>query len=262
MLRLGVVGYGYWGPNLARNFHAQPDCRVVAVCDRDPRALARASAQHPGVATTVDAADVLASPDIDAVAIATPVSTHYALARAALDHGKHVFVEKPFTAAAAEAEDLIARADRGRRVLMVDHTFLFTSAARDLRDRSAHRGRRSGVHVLASGRARVPHDARERRRRPQRGPADRHARSSRPITSWARTRCRATPAGWRGPTSRRCSAAHRRFLQLLQWRCPRRALGAEVAVVPRRSCRRSSPSIPTRTSSSPIAIRSRCCRRS
>jgi predicted dehydrogenase len=133
MLRLGVIGYGYWGPNLVRNFHAQPDCRVVAICDRDPTAFARAQAHYPGIAATADAAEVLTGPDIDAVAIATPVSTHYALARQALDHGKHVFVEKPFTATSAEAEDLIARAERGRRVVMVDHTFLFTGAVRKIK---------------------------------------------------------------------------------------------------------------------------------
>jgi predicted dehydrogenase len=134
MLRLGVVGYGYWGPNLVRNFHAQPDCRIVAICDRDSGARARAEAQYPGISIRADAAEMLAAPDIDAVAIATPVSTHYALARQALDHGKHVFVEKPLTAAADEAEDLIARAERGRRVIAVDHTFLFTGAVRKIKE--------------------------------------------------------------------------------------------------------------------------------
>jgi len=133
MLRLGVIGYGYWGPNVVRNFHAQPDCRVVAICDQNPAAFARAQAHYPGIATTTDAAEVLTAPGIDAVAIATPVSSHYALARQALDHGKHVFVEKPFTAASAEAEDLIERAEQGRRVIAVDHTFLFTGAVRKIK---------------------------------------------------------------------------------------------------------------------------------
>src|SRR5262249_60126478 len=128
MLRLGVIGYGYWGPNVVRNFYAQPDCRIVAICDRDPAARSRAEAQYPGITTRVDAEEVLSAPDVDAVAIATPVSGHYALARQALDHGKHVFVEKPFTATSAEAEDLIARAERGRRLIAVDHTYLFTGA--------------------------------------------------------------------------------------------------------------------------------------
>jgi predicted dehydrogenase len=97
---------------------------------RDPVARARAATQYPGVALREDAAEVLTAADVDAVAIATPVSSHYALARQALEHGKHVFVEKPFTATAAEAEDLIARAERRSRVIMVDHTFLFTVAVR------------------------------------------------------------------------------------------------------------------------------------
>jgi predicted dehydrogenase len=122
MLRLGVIGYGYWGPNLVRNFHAQPDCRVVAICDRDAGARGRAEALYPGIATRVDAAEVLTASDI------------YALARSALDHGKHVFVEKPLTATAAEAEDLIARAEQAHRVLMVDHTFLFTGAVRKIKE--------------------------------------------------------------------------------------------------------------------------------
>ena len=133
MLRLGVIGYGYWGPNLVRNFHAQPDCRVVAICDQNPVSFARAQAQYPEIATTADAVEVLTASGIDAVAIATPVSTHYALARQALDHGKHVFVEKPFTATSAEAEDLIERAEQGRRVIAVDHTFLFTGAVRKIK---------------------------------------------------------------------------------------------------------------------------------
>ncbi|HEY7139878.1 MAG TPA: Gfo/Idh/MocA family oxidoreductase, partial [Methylomirabilota bacterium] len=134
MLRLGVIGFGYWGPNLVRNFQAQPDCRVVAICDRTPAALARAQAQCPGIPTTADSAEVLTAPGVDAVAIATPVSTHYTLARVALDHGKHVFVEKPLTAASEEADDLIERAERARRVLMVDHTFLFTGAVRKIKE--------------------------------------------------------------------------------------------------------------------------------
>jgi predicted dehydrogenase len=134
VLRLGVVGFGYWGPNLVRNFHGHPDCRVVTIADRDPVARARAATQYPGVALREDAAEVLTAADVDAVAIATPVSSHYALARQALEHGKHVFVEKPFTATAAEAEDLIARAERRSRVIM--WTIRSSSRARSGRSRS------------------------------------------------------------------------------------------------------------------------------
>src|SRR5262245_36232031 len=112
MLKLGVIGYGYWGPNIVRNFALQPDCQVVAVCDANPAALAQVQRRHPSVRATANADEVLASPEIDAVAIVTPVSSHYALARKALEHGKHVFVEKPFTATSIQAEELIELADR------------------------------------------------------------------------------------------------------------------------------------------------------
>jgi len=134
MLRLGVIGYGYWGPNIVRNFATQPDCRVTTICDGDPAARARALTHHPATRAVADAGDVLSSPEIDAVAIVTPVSTHYKLARRALENGKHVFVEKPFTATSEQAEDLIELAERKNLVIMVDHTFLFTGAVRKMRE--------------------------------------------------------------------------------------------------------------------------------
>src|SRR5436189_5686909 len=89
MLRLGAIGYGYWGPNVVRNFATQADCRVTTICDGDAAARARALSHHPGAQAVADARDVLTSPEIDAVAIVTPVSTHYQLARQALENGKH-----------------------------------------------------------------------------------------------------------------------------------------------------------------------------
>ena len=133
MLRLGIIGYGYWGPNIVRNFVAHPDCQVVAVCDKNPTALARVSSRHPGVRTVTDADEILGSSEIDAVAIITPVSWHYPLAKKALENGKHVFIEKPFTATSAQAEDLIEIADRKNLQIMVDHTFLFTGAVRKMK---------------------------------------------------------------------------------------------------------------------------------
>jgi predicted dehydrogenase len=133
MIRVGVIGYGYWGPRIARNFHAQAGCRLALVCDRSAELVRRASVAHPGVATTQDAAEVIGSSDIDAVAVITPVWTHFELAKAALLNGKHVFVEKPFTSTAAQAEELIEIAARKRLQIMVDHTFLFTGAVRKLR---------------------------------------------------------------------------------------------------------------------------------
>jgi predicted dehydrogenase len=133
MIKIGVIGYGYWGPNIVRNFSGHPDCRVVAVCDKNPSALARVSARYPGVHVTVDSDEIINSSDIDAVAIVTPVSWHYSLAKKALENGKHVFVEKPFTATSAEAEELIEVAERKNLQIMVDHTFLFTGAVRKIK---------------------------------------------------------------------------------------------------------------------------------
>src|SRR5262245_31442981 len=134
MLNLGVIGYGYWGPNIVRNFANHPDCRVVIVCDTNTRALSRVASRHPTVQMTRDPGMVLGSTAVDAVAIATPVSTHYELARAALENGKHVFVEKPFTATSAQAEALIELADRKGLQIMVDHTFLFNGAVRKIKE--------------------------------------------------------------------------------------------------------------------------------
>jgi len=133
MLKIGVIGYGYWGPNIVRNFAGHDDCRVVAVCDKNPAALARAAGKHHDLQVTTDVDDILLSPDIDAVAIVTPVSYHYELARRALENGKHVFVEKPFTATSAQAEDLIEAAACRNLQIMVDHTFLFTGAVRKIK---------------------------------------------------------------------------------------------------------------------------------
>lgn len=133
MIKLGVIGYGYWGPNIVRNFSGHQDCTVVAVCDRSSVALARVLARHPGVRVTTESDDIVLSPDIDAVAIVTPVSYHYELAKKALENGKHVFVEKPFTSTSAQAEELIELADRNHLQIMVDHTFLFTGAVRKIK---------------------------------------------------------------------------------------------------------------------------------
>jgi predicted dehydrogenase len=134
MLNLGVIGYGYWGPNVVRNFAGHADCRVATVCDMNPEALARVASRHPTTQVTSDVDATLRSSSIDAIAIVTPVSTHFDLARAALEHGKHVFVEKPFTATSAQAETLIELAERRRLQIMVDHTFLFNGAVRKIKE--------------------------------------------------------------------------------------------------------------------------------
>jgi predicted dehydrogenase len=134
MLKLGVIGYGYWGPNVVRNFATQPDCEVVAICDKNPKAVAQVLSRHPSAQVTSDPDELMESPETDAIAIVTPVSTHYDLAKKALVNGKHVFVEKPFTATSAQAEELIELADRRNLQIMVDHTFLFTGAVRKIKE--------------------------------------------------------------------------------------------------------------------------------
>jgi predicted dehydrogenase len=133
MIKIGVIGYGYWGPNIVRNFHAHESAEVVMVCDKLPKSQERLRKAHPSMPFTVDENDILRSPDIDAVAVVTPVWTHFELAKKALENGKHVFVEKPFTTCVAQAEELIELADRKNLKIMVDHTFLFTGAVKKIR---------------------------------------------------------------------------------------------------------------------------------
>jgi predicted dehydrogenase len=134
VVRVGVIGYGYWGPNIVRNFHSLESAAVVAVCDKSAAALKRARRMYPGLHLTTEFSEVLRSPDIDAVAVVTPVWTHYELAKAALENGKHVFVEKPFTSTPWQAEELIELAARKDLKIMVDHTFLFSGAVRKIKD--------------------------------------------------------------------------------------------------------------------------------
>jgi predicted dehydrogenase len=131
---IGVVGYGYWGPNLVRNFANNPSGRVVGVSDLDPAKLAAVGRLYPGVMTTPRYGDLLKDPKVDAVAIATPVHTHYELALSALRAGKHVLVEKPLAQSADLVRRLIDEADRRQLTLMVDHTFLYTPAVQKIRE--------------------------------------------------------------------------------------------------------------------------------
>lgn len=133
MMEVGVIGYGYWGPNIVRNFQGLDSVHVAAICDRSSAALQRASSVNHGVKLFDNPADLLALREVDAVAVVSPVWTHFELAKAALEMGKHVFVEKPFTRTVAEAEQLIEIARKNDRKIMVDHTFLFTGAVRKIR---------------------------------------------------------------------------------------------------------------------------------
>ncbi len=134
MVRIGIIGCGYWGPNLVRNFLKVPECQVVMAADLDPARLEAVRRIYPAVTTTSSAVHVLDSDAVDAIVIATPISTHYDLAREALRRGKHVLIEKPLTATSRQAEELIRLADEHRRVLMVDHTFIYTGAVRKIRE--------------------------------------------------------------------------------------------------------------------------------
>lgn len=134
MLGIGVIGYGYWGPNLVRNFASTPGARIAAISDLREERLNSIKAQYPSALITTDAKELIYSKDVDAVAISTPVSTHFDLALEALRAGKHVLVEKPMTATVQQAEQLIEEAERRGLVLMVDHTFLFTGAVRKIKE--------------------------------------------------------------------------------------------------------------------------------
>lgn len=133
MVNIGVIGYGYWGPNLVRNFFGTPGCSVKSVADPRPDRLKQLNTVFPSIAAVQSAEEILDDLQIDAVAIATPVSTHFSLARKALSQGKHVLLEKPMTASAEEAEILMNLACQKNLLLMVDHTFLYTGAVQKMK---------------------------------------------------------------------------------------------------------------------------------
>ena len=133
MIRFGVIGFGYWGPNIVRNLRSLDSVQIVAICDKSAAALRRVKQAYPDIHVTSDVTDLLSAPDIDAIAVITPVWTHFELAKSALRNGKHVFVEKPFTSTSSQAEELIELAEKNNLRIMVDHTFLFTGAVRKIR---------------------------------------------------------------------------------------------------------------------------------
>jgi predicted dehydrogenase len=132
MIGIAVVGYGYWGPNLVRNISEADRARLICVCDLSSERLAAVQSRYPAIKTTNNFQEVLADPSVDAVAIATPVSSHFKLAMQALMAGKHVFVEKPMAATAEEGQRMVDEAARRRLVLAVDHTFVHTGAVRKM----------------------------------------------------------------------------------------------------------------------------------
>jgi predicted dehydrogenase len=134
MIRVAVIGYGYWGPKLVRNFSGLAEAGVAAVCDQRPELLAQVRRYYPAVAVTAEPEDLFRDPKIHAIAIATPVSSHFDLARRALRAGKHVWVEKPMAATTEEASLLVEEVARAQKTLVVDHTFIYTGAVRKIRE--------------------------------------------------------------------------------------------------------------------------------
>lgn len=133
MLRIGVIGYGYWGPNIVRNFGSASGSQVTMVCDMNQQSLNKVKKAFPHIRITMDCNELIRDPEVDAVAIATPVFTHYELAKKTLMEGKSVFVEKPFTYTVAEGEELVELAEKRNLKIMVDHTFLYTDAVRRIK---------------------------------------------------------------------------------------------------------------------------------
>jgi predicted dehydrogenase len=133
-IKTGVVGYGYWGPNIVRNFFATSDCTVRMVADGRPERLSLLAKTFPSIQGVKDAADIIGSSDVDAVVIATPVHTHFELARRSLLQGKHVLIEKPMTSSVREADELIELATKKGLTLMADHTFLYTGAVQKMKE--------------------------------------------------------------------------------------------------------------------------------
>ena len=133
-LKLAVIGCGYWGPNLIRNFRAQPDCIVKTMCDLSEERLDHMSALYQEIDTTSDVESVFNDPDIDAVVVATPVDLHYEFAKRGLEAGKHVFVEKPMTSSAVHSRELVDIAGKKGLTLMVGHTFIYSAPVRKIKE--------------------------------------------------------------------------------------------------------------------------------
>ncbi len=134
MINVGVIGYGYWGPNLVRNFHQSGLTKLVAVSDIREERLKEVTTRYPEVIATTNYEDLIDNPEIDAIVVATPVESHYNLAKEALEKDKHVLVEKPLTSTVSEAKELVKIAKEKGKILMVDHTFLYLAETEKLRE--------------------------------------------------------------------------------------------------------------------------------
>jgi len=134
LVKLAIIGFGYWGPNLVRNFSNQSNCKILAIAESNINRHYHISKLYPEIKIHVDAVELINSKDIDAIVVATPVFSHYQLAKLALENNKHVLLEKPMTSSVREAEDLIQLANAKGLTLMVDHTFLYTGAVQKMKE--------------------------------------------------------------------------------------------------------------------------------
>ena len=134
MLKIGVVGCGYWGPNLLRNFNSLEDCIVKTVCDRDDKRLNHMKSLYPCISITNEYSDIINDDSINAVVIATPVFTHYSLAMQSLNAGKHTFIEKPLASSVEQSRELVETAIKNNLILMVGHTFVYTPQVRKIKE--------------------------------------------------------------------------------------------------------------------------------
>lgn len=134
MVRLAIVGCGYWGPNLLRNLWGLPECEVRVACDSKPERLEHMARLYAGIRTTTEVSDVIGDPEIDAVVVATPVHSHFDLAKELIEAGKHTFVEKPLAASAWEAAELVRLSEERHVVLMVGHTFVYSPPVRRMKE--------------------------------------------------------------------------------------------------------------------------------
>ena len=133
MIKIGLIGYGYWGPNLARNFNNNPDLDLTAICEFSSDRREAAGRLYPRVELLDSEDDLFKRSELDAIAISTPVSTHYDLAKRALVSGRHVWLEKPMTETVEQAEELIELAEKNKKTIMVDHTFIYTGAVQKIK---------------------------------------------------------------------------------------------------------------------------------
>jgi predicted dehydrogenase len=151
MINIGVIGYGYWGPNLVRNFAETTGMNLTAVADLDTRKLELVARRYPAVSTTTRYQDLVENPGVDAIAIATPVSTHFELGLAALRAGKHLWLEKPMCETSEQAQQLVEEAERRKLTLLVDHTFIYTGAVRKMAE-LVHSGELGQIYYYDSTR--------------------------------------------------------------------------------------------------------------